>query len=150
MQKIEKNSSCGNMAGNKRIFIAPTFEIESIDLVDIKTKKVSMKSGFAFGEIQADSFEINSPFEDGIYAHEIRCILTATKNAHDALFNKMTRQRFVAKTIDNSNMVWLAGSLLEPLIFSWTHIGKASAGEYHRYELTFRRNSTEPLYLTIL
>ena len=138
------------MAGNKRIFIAPIFEIESIDFIDVKTKIVSMKDDFAFGEIQADSFEINSPFEDGVYAHEIQCILTATKNAHDALFNKMRRQRFIAKVVDNNNMIWLMGTLLEPLIFSWAHVGKAPAGEYHRYELTFRRNSTEPLYLTIL
>ncbi|MDL2308348.1 hypothetical protein LJC53_02055 [Bacteroidales bacterium OttesenSCG-928-C03] len=150
MEKIARNAFPGGMAGNKKIFAAPDSEIESIDYVDVKTKTVSMKDGFAFGEIQADSFEMDSGFEDGAYRHEIKCRLTATRHALDARFDKMTRQRFVVKFIDNNNNVWLAGSLSEPLIFTWRHVGKASAGENHLYELVFRRASTEPLFATIL
>ncbi|MDL2297244.1 type VI secretion system tube protein Hcp [Bacteroidales bacterium OttesenSCG-928-B11] len=150
MRKITKNNSCGNMAGYKRLFAAPVSEIESIDFIDVKTKIVSLKRDFAFGEIQADSIEVDSPFKDGCYEHGISCRFTAMKNSHDSLFDKMTRQRFIVKVVDNNNMVWLAGTLSEPLLFSWGHIGKAFANGEHLYELTFRRASTEPLYTTTL
>ncbi|MDL2308880.1 hypothetical protein LJC68_07210 [Bacteroidales bacterium OttesenSCG-928-B11] len=150
MEKITRNAFPGGMAGNKRLFAAPDFEIQSIDYVDVKTKIATMRNGFEFGEIEADSFEMNSDFDNGVYRNEVKCLLTATRNAHDSLFDKMTRQRFVVKIKDNNNNVWLAGSLSEPLIFTWRHVGKAKAGDRHLYELVFRRDSTEPFCNTIL
>jgi len=150
MQKIEKNAACGNMTGNRRIFIAPVNEIEKIDLVDIRTKIVTMKSGEQFGEIEANNIQFNSKEEEGRYEHEILCNLLSTKGKYDTLFDRMKNRRWVIKIEDNNNIVWLAGSLTEHFRFSWEHTGEDKASGEHCYKLSFYRESTEPLYTTIL
>ncbi len=150
MQKIEKNAACGNMTGNKNIFIASTDEIENIELVDIRTKKVILKDGHEFGRIEADTIRLNSKEEEGRYIHEISCTLTCTKGKYDTLFDRMKNRRWVVKIEDNNNTVWLAGSLCEPLRFGWEHIGEAVPSGQHCYLLSFRRESIEPLYTTLL
>jgi len=150
MEKIKKNAACGNMTGNRNIFIASIDEIESIELVDIRTKKAIMKPGHQFGEIEAENIQFNSQEENGRYIHEISCTLTCTKRKYDTLFDRMKNKRWVIKIEDNNNTVWLAGSLTEHFRFSWQHIGEDKASKQHSYELTFNRESTEPLYTTIL
>lgn len=150
MQKIEKNAACGNMTGNKKIFIAPTDEIESIELIDIRTRKVVMKRDGQFGGIEANNIQFNSAGEAGHYIHEVSCTLTSTKGKYDTFFERMKNKRWVVKIEDNNSIVWLAGSLSEPFRFKWEHIGESKACGQHGYRLTFFRNSTEPLYTTML
>lgn len=150
MENIKKNSQTGNMAGNKFIYLASTDEIERIDLMNFNTKKVIMKEGYGFGQIEADLIDFSSPCQDGKYSHEVVCQLTAMLGKYDSMFDEMTRQRFIVKVVDNNNTVWLFGSLDYPLIFEYRHLGKAKASHEHLYELTFRRESTIPIYTTTL
>lgn len=150
MQKITKNAACGNMTGNRKIYIASTDEIERIDFIDVRTKKVITKAGHQFGEIEAEDIQFDSSEEKGRYIHEISCTLTSTKGKYDTLFDRMKNRRWVVKIEDNNNIIWLAGSLTEHFRFSWEHIGEDKASGEHSYKLSFNRENTEPLYTTTL
>ena len=86
----------------------------------------------------------------GAYTHETTCRLTGTKRKYDRLLDDMTRRRWIVKIVDNTDTVWLSGSLEEPLRFSFRHTGQAKADGEHLYTLTFSREMTEPLCATTL
>ena len=150
MENLVKNGNCNVMAGFKRILIADVAEVQSIDLVDFNTKQVTMRSGLAFAEIQAESIQTEVTEEDGGFSHETKCRLFGVKNRYDRLFADMARRRWIVKTVDNTGLVWLSGSMEEPLRFSFSHIGQARADGEHLYELRFHRRMTEPLCATSL
>ncbi|MCL2312343.1 MAG: hypothetical protein FWC41_07645 [Firmicutes bacterium] len=149
MQNITKNSGCVYMPGNRKIFITPTEEVNSVNLINEKTKYVIFKVGGSWGEIEAKNIQFKNPFEDGIYKFDISCRLPSAKGAYDILFNNMTAKRWLVKIIDNNNQLWLAGCLDEPLRFRWAHIAEADPSGLHGYELFFERESSMPLFLTL-
>ena len=150
MENIEKNGSCHVMAGNKRILIADVEEVQRIELTDFMTKTVTMRQGFGFAEIKAESIQTSVTEDGGAYSHETTCRLAGTKRKHDRLFADMTRRRWIVKVVDNTDTAWLSGSVEEPLRFTFRHIGQAKADGEHLYELAFRRDMTEPLCATTL
>ena len=50
MENLMKNGSCHVMAGNKRLLIADTNEVQRIELTDFASKTVTMKTGCGFAE----------------------------------------------------------------------------------------------------
>ena len=148
MQNITKNDTRGNMTGNRKISIVSIDEVKSINLIRHNTKSVTLKLGCAFGEIEAGNIEFSCKEDEGKYNIEIFCRLVSTQGRHDALFNRMKNKRWMVKIIDNNNIVWLAGSLSEPLRFRWEHIGEGKPFGQHGYELFFERQTTEPLCIT--
>ena len=150
MENLEKNGSCHVMAGNKRILIADVEEVQSVELTDFMTKTVTMKQGFSFAEIKAESIQTSVNEDGGAYSHETTCRLAGAKRKYDRLLADMTRGRWLAKIVDNTDTAWLSGSLDEPLRFTFRHIGQAKADGEHLYELAFRRDMTEPLCATTL
>lgn len=150
MENLAKNGACTAMAGNKRILIAPTDEVESIDYTDFATKSVTFRSGFAFAEIQAENILLTAEGTGGAFEHRTTCRLSGTKWKYDSLFEKMARQRWIVKVVDNNGQAWLSGSLSEPLLFEWTHHAGAKPTDEHVYELTFKRRMSEPLFATPL
>ena len=150
MENLEKNGSCHVMAGNKRILIADVEEVQSIELTDFMTKNVTMRQGFSFAEIKAESIQTIVTEDGGAYSHETTCRLAGAKRKYDRLLADMTRGRWLAKIVDNTDTAWLSGSVEEPLRFTFRHIGQARADGEHLYELAFRRDMTEPLCATTL
>lgn len=148
MENLLKNGPCPTMAGNRRILIAPTDEVQSIDFTDFATKSVTFKTGCAFAEIQAENIQLSAEREDGGFAHQATCRLTGTKWKYDSLLEKMGRQRWIVKVVDNNGQAWLSGSLSEPLLFEWAHKAEAKPSDGHSYELTFKRRMSEPLFST--
>jgi hypothetical protein len=147
MQNITKNVVQNNMTGNRQIAIASTDEVKSITLTGAKTKRVTLKTGRAFGIIEADNIEFSCKQEDGVYNIEIFCRMVSTLGQHDTLFNRMKNKRWIVQIIDNNNIAWLAGTMEEPLRFRWEHIAEDKPSGQHCYELFFERQSTEPLYV---
>jgi len=145
MDDLLKNSSCQLMAGNKKIFIVDTDEVQGIDLINFRTKRIVLKPGFRFAQIQADSIEADVELTDGGFSHEIDCVFFGVKNKYDRLFADMTRRRWIVKFVDNSNDIWLSGTKDEPLRFSFRHIGNPKPDGTHHYELSFSRVMSEPL-----
>ena len=150
MQNLERNGNCHVMAGNKRILIADVEDVQSVELTDFMTKTVIMRTGRAFAEIRAESIQTEVTEEDGGFSHETKCRLFGVKNRYDRLFADMARRRWIVKTVDNTGLVWLSGSMEEPLRFSFSHIGQARADGEHLYELRFHRRMSEPLCATSL
>ena len=150
MENLEKNGSCQVMAGNKRILIADVSDVQNIELTDFATKTVTLRNGRAFAEIKADSIRTEVNENGGAYSHETECRLAGVKNKYDRLLDDMTRRRWIVKIVDNTDTVWLSGSLEEPLRFSFRHTGQAKADGEHIYTLTFSREMTEPLCATTL
>lgn len=150
MENLEKNGSCHVMAGNKRILIADVSDVQNIELTDFNTKSVTLRNGCAFAEIKADSIRTEVNENGGAYSHETECRLAGAKNKYDRLLDDMTRRRWIVKIVDNTDTVWLSGSLEEPLRFSFRHTGQAKADGEHLYTLTFSREMTEPLCATTL
>ena len=150
MENLMKNGPCHVMAGNKRLLIADTNEVQRIELTDFATKTVTMKTGCGFAEISAKSIQVEVTEDGGAYSHGITCRLAGTKRKYDRLLADMTRGRWLAKIVDNTDTAWLSGSLDEPLRFTFRHIGQAKADGEHLYELAFRRDMTEPLCATTL
>lgn len=151
MQNITKNINTirkKNMTGNRQISIAPTDEIKSMTTVTHNIRWANTKAGCSFGKIEADEIEFSCRSEDGHYVHEITCRLVSTQGAYDSLFNRMTNKRWLVKITDNNNIIWLAGSLTEPLRFAWEHLSEPTADGQHSYLLSFNRESTEPMYAT--
>lgn len=150
MQNLEKNSSLPKMAGNKKIFIAPTDEIAAINLTSQSTQEVVMNQGFTFGKIDAEDINFASEQEKLFFSTEVTCKLRATNNAYDLLFAEMANKRWIVKVVDNSDKVWLLGSLEEPLKFSCSHKSDANASGDHLYILSFARDSSDTIYRTTL
>ena len=150
MENLEKNGSYHVMAGNKRILIADVEEVQSIELTDFMTKIVTMKQGFSFAEIKAESIQTSVNEDGGAYSHETTCRLAGTKRKYDRLLADMAKGGWIAKIVDNTDTVWLSGSLEEPLHLSFRHLGAAEASGEHLYEVTLQRDMTEPLCATSL
>ena len=134
MENLMKNGSCHVMAGNKRLLIADVEEVQHIELTDFATKIVTMKSGCGFGA----------------YSHSVTCRLAGTKRRYDRLLADMAKGRWIAKIVDNTDTVWLSGSIEEPLRLSFRHLGAAEASGEHLYEIKRERDMTEPLCATSL
>ena len=150
MENLERNGGCHVMAGNKRILIADIDDVQNVELTDFNTKSVTMKPGRAFAEIKAKSIRTEVTEDGGAYIHETVCLLAGAKRKYDRLLADMARGGWLLKIVDNTDTVWLSGSLEEPLHFSFRHTGQAEASGQHLYELTFRREMTEPLCATSL
>lgn len=150
MQNLERNGNCHVMAGNKRILIADVEDVQSVELTNFMTKTVIMRTGRAFAEIRAESIQTEVDGTGGAYSHETTCRLVGAKHKYDRLLDDMTRRRWIVKIVDNTDTVWLSGSLEEPLRFSFRHTGQAKADGEHLYTLTFSREMTEPLCATTL
>jgi hypothetical protein len=151
MQNITKNISTNsrrNMTGNRQISIASTDDIKSMTVISHNIRWANTKTGCYFGKIEADEIEFSCRAEDGHYIHEITCRLVCTQGAWDSLFNRMINKRWLVKVIDNNNIIWLSGSLTEPLRFSWEHLSEPKPDGEHSYLLSFNRESTEPMYVT--
>jgi hypothetical protein len=151
MQNITKNISTHsrkNMTGNRQISIAPTDEIKSMTMVSHNIRWANLKTGCSFGKIEADEIEFGCRHEDGCYIHEISCRLVSAQGAWDSLFNRMKNKRWLVKIMDNNNIIWLSGSLTEPLRFDWEHLSEPKADGQHSYLLSFNRESSEPMYVT--
>lgn len=144
MDDLTKNGSCQLMAGNKKIFIVDVEEVQSIDFVNLTTKRVVLKPGFRFAQIQADSIESDVEISDGCFSHQIDCVFFGVKNKYDRLFSDMARRRWIVKIVDNSNGIWLSGTKEEPLRFSFRHVSQPKPDGTHHYELSFSRLMTEP------
>jgi hypothetical protein len=148
MQNITKNVTQKNMTGNRQISIASTDEIKSMSVISHNIRWANVKTGCSFGKIEADEIEFSCKEEDGRYIHEITCRMVSTQGAHDSLFNRMKNKRWLVKIRDNNSIIWLSGSLTEPLRFSWEHLSEPNPDSEHSYLLSFNRESTEPMYVT--
>ena len=111
MENLMKNGSCHVMAGNKRLLIADTNEVQRIELTDFATKTVTMKTGCGFAEISAKSIQVEVTEDGGAYSHGITCRLAGTKRKYDRLLADMAKGGWIAKIVDNTDTVWLSGSL---------------------------------------
>ena len=150
MENLMKNGSCHVMAGNKRLLIADTNEVQRIELTDFASKTVTMKAGCGFAEISAKTIQVEVTEDGGAYSHGITCRLAGTKRRYDRLLADMAKGGWIAKIVDNTDTVWLSGSLEEPLHLSFRHLGAAEASGEHLYEVTLQRDMTEPLCATSL
>jgi len=148
MQNITKNVSDFNMTGNRQISIIATDEVKSITLTSHNTKTLSLQQGHSFGIIESDQICFSCRLEEGRYIHDISCRMVSTLGKWDSLFNRMSNKRWLVKVVDNNNITWLSGSLFEPLVFRWEHIGEDKPSGEHSYRLSFGRESTEPLFIT--
>lgn len=147
MEDFKKNTACGNIAGFKRIEITSCKEVHSIIPVSYNRKKVLFNNGGRFGIIDSRKIDLNIQFDDGFYNIAISCEFAGIKTAYDSKFNGMTRDGFIAKITDNNNVVWVAGTIEEPLRFRFTHKGTPLTTGVHNYSLFFYRNTTESLCL---
>lgn len=150
MENLMKNGSCHVMAGNKRLLIADVEEVQHIELTDFATKTVTMKSGCGFAEISAKSIQTEVTEDGGAYSHSVTCRLAGTKRRYDRLLADMAKGRWIAKIVDNTDTIWLSGSIEEPLRLSFRHLGAAEASGEHLYEIKLERDMTEPLCATSL
>ena len=150
MENLHKNGGCHVMAGNKRLLIADISEVQSIDFTDFNSKTVTLRHGCSFAEIFAKSIRTEVTENGGAYTHETTCRLTGTKRKYDRLLADMAKGRWIAKIVDNTDTIWLSGSIEEPLRLSFRHLGAAEASGEHLYEIKLERDMTEPLCATSL
>ena len=150
MEDLSKNSAnCGNMTGWTGIWFTPVSEVQSLGIVDEKIRSVTFASGGRFARIDAKNIYLSDTNADGSRQLTITCSYRATPNQVDYRLSDMMANRYLLKLRDRNGKLWLAGTLREPLHFSYDHIGETEASGVHEYRLSFFRNLTTPLYALI-
>ena len=145
MEDITKNLSCGNIPGFKKIEIVPVSEVKSMRRVQYNKYDIELVTGGRFAKIEANNILLNSKTEQSSNI-TITCTFVSTREGLDAMFDDMTRNRYIVKLTDNNNKLWGAGMPEEPLRFSFSHIGDAATSGKHAYTLNFLRSSKKPIY----
>jgi hypothetical protein len=148
MEDIKSSTKCGNMAGNKSLFIIPINEISSIDFVDEGTKKVTPRSTGGFSKVDIYDLKADTSPDDDAFSHEINGNFRTSQNMNP-LFNRMKQWRFVVKIVDNNNQSHLYGSIEEPLRFTYEDVKNADPNQAKEYKLSFYGNTTFPAFLTL-
>ena len=148
MQNITKNVDCQNMTGYKSLYIIPIDEIESITPVNNTTKTVKPTPTGCWAKVEAYNIKVGMNYKNDFYQNEISCDFRTNEN-QDALFNAMTKNRFVCKLTDNNGKTHLYGTKTEPLRFEFDFVGNPDPSQAKEYKLSFYGNTTAPSCLLI-
>jgi len=143
MLNIEKNVECQNITGYKTLEIIPIAEIESVIAVNATTKAVKLAKGGSWADVEAYNIKVGMNYKNDYFQTEISCDFRTNEN-QDALFNAMTKNRFVCKLTDNNGKTHLYGTKTEPLRFEFDFVGNPDPSQAKEYKLSFFGNTTAP------
>jgi hypothetical protein len=147
MKDILTNNACGNMSGNKTLMLIPDFEISVILTLTVDKKIVYPTTTGRF--FKMDVFDLKHTMErdDDFYDNRITASIRSTENLN-AILNKLSNMRFVAKVTDNNNVIWLYGTKEEPLRFEFEYISNSDNSKVKEYEIKIIGDTTAPAAVT--
>jgi len=137
------------MTGWTGIWFTPVSEVQSLDIVDEKSRSVTFASGGRFARIDAKNIYLSDTNADGSRQLNVTCSYRATPAQADYRLNDMLANRYLLKLRDRNGKLWLAGTQREPLRFGYEHVGESDGSGLHEYRLSFFRNLTTPLYALV-
>jgi len=145
MEDITKNRCTSTISGYTKIKIAPAEEIESVDLIDINTKKVTFKPGGRFAELEVENIQFTNSQSDGAYERVITCEMRGTSPQLQSTFDTMTKKRFIVALCGRSSIWWLQGDMNEPMRFEYSQQTDSKPTGFTGYKLKFLRKTTLPI-----
>ena len=145
MENITKNGCQTLITGYTKLMIAPAEEIESVDLVNINTKKVTFKFNGSFAEISAENIQFGNQPGDGVYESVIQCEIRGADPELTTKFDAMTKHRYIVCIYDRNKTWWIQGDHNEPMRFEYSQITEPKPPGFSGYKLKFIRKTTLPL-----
>lgn len=135
------------MSGNKTLMLIPDFEISVILTLTVDKKIVYPTTTGRF--FKMDVFDLKHTMErdDDFYDNRITASIRSTENLN-AILNKLSNMRFVAKVTDNNNVIWLYGTKEEPLRFEFEYISNSDNSKVKEYEIKIIGDTTAPAAVT--
>ena len=145
MEDIKKNPCMNAISGYTKIRFAPAEEIQSIDLIDLNTKKVTFKTSGRFAELEAENIQFGNTQNDGAYETVISCDFRGTNPELQSVFDTMTKKRFIVTLYDRNSIWWLQGDMNEPMRFEYSQQTDSNPTGFTGYKLKFLRKTTLPI-----
>jgi hypothetical protein len=145
MENITKNRCFTTIPGYLKIAFAPIGEVQTIELIDINTKKVTFNAGGRFAEIDAQNIQFGNSESDGAYDTVISCDFRGSYPELVHLFDNMTKTRHIVTLMDRNSIWWLQGDMSEPMRFEYSQLTDSKPTGFTGYRLKFLRKTTLPV-----
>jgi len=142
METIIGSVSCQNIGGYKAVYIADIETVKSINMVDDSKSAIVLNSGQDFTKIEMFDISLNSEPNGDAWNHTIAGLIR-TADSLNAILNRLSKKRYIAKVIDNNNIAHLFGSIEEPLRFSFIHAGPPDPFDDKNYGITISGTTSE-------
>lgn len=145
MRSIKQQNFCQNIPGFLKLYAAYKSDISILTQVNENSVMLEMEEGKEFGEIDCKKISLSNQYNDGTFNLEINAFIIFTSEYLDKFLLEMTNEEFIVILKDRNEVHWVAGTLDEPLKFSFVHFGEENIFGKHGYAITFFRKMQDPL-----